>query len=74
VLVAPVSAVVNSEERIFVIKVQDGHATWVDVSVGRTANGNTEIFGDVRPGDLLVRRASDEIRNGQPLTVAAPRK
>lgn len=74
VLVAPVSAVVNSQERIFVIKVEDGHATWVDVSVGRTANGNTEIFGDVRPGDLLVRKASDEIRNGQPLTVAAPRK
>jgi membrane fusion protein, multidrug efflux system len=74
VIVAPASAVVNSQERIFVIKVKDGQAVWVDVSLGRATNGNTEIFGDVRPGDILVKKASDEIRNGQSLAVAEPKK
>jgi membrane fusion protein, multidrug efflux system len=74
VIIAPASAVVNSQERIFVIKIKDGRATWVDVSLGRKANGNIEIFGDVRAGDILVKKASDEIRNGESLTIAEPKK
>lgn len=74
VMVAPASAVVNSQERIFVINVKDGQAVWVDVSLGRSANGNMEIYGDLRPGDILVKKASDEIRNGQSLAIAERKK
>ncbi len=29
----------------------------------------TEIFGDLREGDMLVEKANDEIRNGSALTI-----
>ena len=61
--VVPVSAVVNSTERIFVVRIVDQKANWVDVRLGREANGQVEIYGKLTKGDLLVVRASEEIRN-----------
>ncbi|HEY6902263.1 MAG TPA: efflux RND transporter periplasmic adaptor subunit [Puia sp.] len=61
----PATAVVNSTERVFVIRVDSGHkAQWVDVKVGRSEGGKTEIYGDLKPGDQLVRVGSEERRNG----------
>ena len=61
----PASAIVNSTERVFVIKVDSDHkAQWVDVKVGRSEGGKTEIYGDLRSGDQLVKVASEERRNG----------
>jgi membrane fusion protein (multidrug efflux system) len=63
--VVPASAIVNSTERVFVIKVDSDHkAQWVDVKVGRSEGGKTEIYGDLRSGDQLVKVASEERRNG----------
>ena len=62
--IVPKSAVVNSTESVFVIRIGNGKAEWVHVKTGREADGKVEIFGDLTTGDLLVLSATDEIRNG----------
>src|SRR5579859_5409859 len=64
--VVPASAVVNSTERVFVIRVTaDRKAEWIDVKTGRSQGGKTEVYsGKLGAGDQLVRTASEEIRNG----------
>lgn len=63
--IVPKTAVVTSTEKVFVIRVNDHTAEWVDIKKGREAEGKTEVYSDsLRPGDRLVKVASDEIRNG----------
>ena len=61
----PVSAVTNDQQRTFVERVRDGKAEWVDVVTGLSVNGNIEVFGDLKPGDEVIRNATDAIRPGQ---------
>ena len=63
----PSTAVVNSTERLFVIRVVDHKAQWVDVKKGREENGMMEIYGDLQEGDQLMKTASEERRNGAPV-------
>ena len=42
---------------------------WVDVKKGFQSGGNMEIYGDLKPGDQLVAKANDEIRDGQQVRV-----
>jgi RND family efflux transporter MFP subunit len=64
-LVVPNSAIVNSQENVFVIRVERDTARWVNVSTGRRAGDMTEIFGPLHAGDRLIKKATDEVRNGQ---------
>ncbi len=66
-LVVPKTSVVTTTERTFVIRNKAGVAEWVTVSKGVSEGDLVEIRGDVRAGDLVVRRAADEIREGSPL-------
>jgi membrane fusion protein, multidrug efflux system len=61
----PVSAVTNDQQRTFVERVRNGKAEWVDVVTGLSANGNIEVFGDLKAGDEVIRSATDAIRPGQ---------
>jgi RND family efflux transporter MFP subunit len=61
----PVTAVTNDQQRTFVERVRDGKAEWVDVVTGLSVNGNIEVFGDLKPGDEVIRNATDAIRAGQ---------
>ena len=63
-LIVPKSAVVNSTESIFVIRVVNNKAEWVNVRTGRESDGILEIYGNLLPGDVLVKTATEEIRNG----------
>lgn len=65
--VVPQSAVVNSTERVFVIRVVDHKAQWVDVKKGREENGRAEIYGRLSEGDTIVKVASEERRDGSPI-------
>lgn len=66
--VVPKTAVATSTEKVFVIKVVDHKAIWVDVKKGLSNGDSIEIFGgDLKPDDKLVKAASDEIRNGSTL-------
>lgn len=62
--IVPKTAVVNATERIFVIRVVNNKAEWVNVQKGREVNGQTEIYGQLSPGDRLIKVGSEEIRNG----------
>lgn len=66
-LFVPKTAVVTTTERTFVIRDQDGHAQWVDVKKGSADGDLIEVIGNLKPGDRIVRRATDEIREGAPL-------
>jgi membrane fusion protein (multidrug efflux system) len=63
-LFVPSSAVTTDLQRTFVIRVRQGKAEWVDVTTGLSVNGKTEVFGDLKPGEAVVRNATDSIRNG----------
>ncbi|AXY77868.1 efflux RND transporter periplasmic adaptor subunit [Paraflavitalea soli] len=64
-LTIPKSALVNSTERVFVIRIANNKAEWVDVKKGRDIGGKIEIYANtLQPGDQLVRKASEEVRNG----------
>jgi hypothetical protein len=67
----PVSAVTNDQQHTFVERVRNGKAEWVDVVPGLTVSGNIEIFGDLKPGDEVIRNATDAIRPGQQVKTAA---
>jgi RND family efflux transporter MFP subunit len=62
--IVPKTAVVNSTESVFVIRVVNNQTQRVDVKTGRDANDFVEIYGKLNDGDLLLISASDEIKNG----------
>lgn len=64
-LFVPTTAVVNSSEKMFLIKVADNRAQWVSVQKGNVLDTLVEVFGEVQPGMAIVRKASEEIRDGQ---------
>lgn len=68
--VVPTAAVATTLERKFVIRVRDAALEWVDVRTGISKGGRTEIFGNLAAGDILLSRASDELKAGQQVTIA----
>ena len=71
-LYVPRTSVVTTTERTFVVRSQNGRAQWVDVRKGAAEGDLVEVLGDLKAGDLVVRRATDEIREGA--TLKAPAK
>lgn len=67
-LLLPPSSIVTTTERRFVIRVKNGRAEWVDVAKGATAGDLVEVVGSLQPGDEVLRRGSDEIRDGAAVT------
>lgn len=65
----PSTAIVNSTERVAVIRVTGEHlAEWVDVQLGRAQNGKTEVYSNrLKEGDRIITRANEEIRDGSPV-------
>ena len=63
-LFVPKTAVVTSTEKVFVIKVVNHHAQWVEVKKGVESGDVMEIYGNLQKGDQVVKKASDEIRDG----------
>jgi RND family efflux transporter MFP subunit len=61
----PTTAITNDQQRTFVERVRDGKVEWVDVVTGLNVSGTSEIFGDLKPGDEVIRNATDAIRAGQ---------
>jgi RND family efflux transporter MFP subunit len=68
------TSVVTTTERTFVIRDQGGHAEWVDVKKGASEGDLVEVIGILQPGDMVVRRATDEMREGTPVNTAAKSK
>ncbi|WP_316929247.1 efflux RND transporter periplasmic adaptor subunit [Cyclobacterium qasimii] len=62
--VVPKSALVNSTENIFVIRVENQKASRIEVKKGREIDDQIEIFGDLNNNDKMVLVASEEIKEG----------
>jgi RND family efflux transporter MFP subunit len=60
-LLVPPSAIKATTERIFVIRVNNNVAEWVDVRRGASDGNLVEVTGNLKAGDRIVARATDEI-------------
>lgn len=63
-LFVPNGSIASTTDRTFVVRVRDGTVEWIDVKTGLAAGSLTEVFGDLKPGDAVAVRGSDEIRPG----------
>jgi RND family efflux transporter MFP subunit len=72
-LFVPTASVASTTDRTFVVRIRDGKAEWVDVTTGLTAGPLVEVFGDLKAGDEVAGRGTDEIRPGTAVTPRAPR-
>lgn len=70
----PPTTIVTTTERTFVIRVENGVAHWVNVGRGARVGDLVEVFGPLKDGDMVVRRGTDEIREGAKVNPAAPKK
>ncbi len=64
-LFVPATAVVTTTEKVFVVRVKAGRAEWVAVIKGAKDGDLVEVQGKLSAGDVVVKRGSDEIREGQ---------
>jgi hypothetical protein len=71
-LYVPRTSVVTTTERTFVIREKDGRAEWVDVKKGATEGDLVEVMGNLKAGDKVLRRATDETRDGAPFPGKKP--
>jgi membrane fusion protein, multidrug efflux system len=63
-LFVPATSVVTTTERTFVIASVNGRAHWIDVRKGMVVGESVSIRGQISVGQVIVKRASDEIREG----------
>jgi len=63
-LFVPSTAVATDLQRTFVVRVSSGKTEWVDVKTGVTSGDLIEVFGDLRAGDQVVSRGTDELKPG----------
>jgi len=69
-IIVPKTAVVTSTEKVFVVKIVNNKAEWVDVKKGIQSGDQMEVYGNLQNGDQVVKQASDEIRDGATLRVS----
>lgn len=67
-LFVPPSAVASTLERTFVVRIRDRKSEWVDVKTGVTTGKLVEVFGNLRAGDEVAVRGTDELRPGTTVT------
>jgi membrane fusion protein, multidrug efflux system len=63
-LLVPSGSIGSTSDRTFVVRVRDGKTEWVDVRTGLTSGPLVEVFGDLRVGDTVAARGTDEIKPG----------
>jgi len=72
-LLVPPTSIVTTTERTFVVRVNNGVAQWVNVGRGARVGDLVEVFGPLKEGDTIVRRGTDEIREGTKVNVQPPK-
>ena len=61
-LFVPVSSIANNQQRTFVIRIRASRTEWVDVKTGARNGTSIEVFGDLREGDVVAARGTDQIQ------------
>lgn len=62
--VVPKSSVVTSSEGVYVLRVENNKTVRIPVQKGREEDNRVEIFGDIPENSILVKFASEEIKEG----------
>jgi RND family efflux transporter MFP subunit len=68
-LLVPNGSVASTTGRTFVIRVRGGRTEWVDVKTGLTSGPLVEVFGDLKAGDEIAARGTDELKAGASVQV-----
>jgi RND family efflux transporter MFP subunit len=68
-LLVPATAVAQTTERTFVDRVRDGVVEQVQVRRGAVVGERVEIIGQLSPGDVVLRRGSEELPGGSHVSV-----
>jgi membrane fusion protein (multidrug efflux system) len=63
-LLVPTGSVASTTGRTFVIRVRGGRTEWIDVKTGLSSGALIEVFGDLKAGDEIAARGTDEMRTG----------
>lgn len=63
-LFVPSGSVASTTDRTFVVRIRNGKTEWVDVKTGLTSGSLVEVFGNLRAGDEIASRGTDEMRPG----------
>jgi multidrug efflux pump subunit AcrA (membrane-fusion protein) len=71
VFVVPKTAVTGNSKQIVVIRISNGKTAWIPIQKGREDADKVEIFGKLQEGDSLVIAATDELKSGTMVQVAA---
>jgi membrane fusion protein (multidrug efflux system) len=58
---------VTTTERTFVVRDKNGRAEWVNVQKGAVEGDLIRVIGSLQDGDRVVKRATDEMREGMAL-------
>jgi RND family efflux transporter MFP subunit len=72
-LFVPSASVASTTDRTFVIRVREGKTEWVDVKIGLTSGPLVEVFGNLRPGETVAGRGTDELRPGTQVRPREPK-
>ncbi len=72
-LFVPSDSVATTTDRTFVVRIRDGKTEWVDVKTGLTSGPLVEVFGDLRAGDEIASRGTDEVRPGTQVKIREPK-
>lgn len=67
--VVPRAALIANAEKVFVIKIVNKKATWLDVKKVFENATDVTLSGELHKGDTLVTNATDEIREGTVVNV-----
>ncbi|MBT1687525.1 efflux RND transporter periplasmic adaptor subunit [Dawidia soli] len=68
-LFVPRTALLQSTEGVFVIRLKENIAEWLPVQKGHAVDSLVEVFGALKPGERVVAEAYEELRNGQAVLV-----
>ena len=72
-LLVPSGSVASTTGRVFVVRIRNQRAEWIDVKTGLASGPLVEVFGDLQPGDEVAARGTDEIRAGTQVRVRPAR-
>ncbi|MHB1922149.1 MAG: efflux RND transporter periplasmic adaptor subunit [Chitinophagaceae bacterium] len=70
--IVPKSAVINTLERNFVVRLHHGQTQLVDIQDGMIIDHQVEIFGALHQNDTLLVHGSEEMKNGMKIQVKFP--
>ena len=63
----------TTTDRTFVIRVRNGTTEWVTVRTGLTSGPLVEVFGELKVGDDVAGRGTDELRPGTAVQARQPK-